>query len=83
MYPENLLTQIYGTRTDQCIPRSDKWKGANMGKNSKMTYHEQTDMENTLKLREVLKSLPAFANDFSAPSAPPHPQAPELNTPMI
>ena len=44
--------------------RSDKWKGANMGKNSKMTYHEQTDMENTLKLREVLKSLPAFANDF-------------------
>ena len=44
--------------------RSDKWKGANMGKSLKMTYHEQTDMENTLKLREVLKSLPAFANDF-------------------
>ena len=29
-----------------------------------MTYHEQTDVENTLKLREVLKSLPDFANDF-------------------
>lgn len=35
-----------------------------MAKNSKITYHEQTDMENTLKLREVLKSLPEFANDF-------------------
>lgn len=31
---------------------------------SKITYHEQTDMENTLKLREVLKSLPGFAYDF-------------------
>lgn len=28
------------------------------------TYHEQTDMENTLKLREVLKTLPSFARDF-------------------
>ena len=26
---------------------------------SKITYHEQTDMENTLKLREVLKTLPS------------------------
>lgn len=35
-----------------------------MGNHSKITYHEQTDMENTLKLREVLKSLPEFAFDF-------------------
>lgn len=28
------------------------------------TYHEQTDMANTLKLREVLKTLPPMAADF-------------------
>lgn len=28
------------------------------------TYHEQTDIENTLKLREVLKTLPSFSRDF-------------------
>lgn len=28
------------------------------------TYHEQTDIENTLKLREVLKTLPRMAGDF-------------------
>ena len=31
---------------------------------SKITYHEQTDMENTLKLREVLKTLPSFTSEF-------------------
>ena len=30
------------------------------------TFHEQTDLENTLKLREVLETLPEFARDFSA-----------------
>ncbi|MCI5649097.1 MAG: tyrosine-type recombinase/integrase [Fusicatenibacter sp.] len=30
----------------------------------KLTYHEKTDMDNTLKLREVLKTLPSFASDF-------------------
>ena len=30
----------------------------------RVTYHEQTDMENTLKLREVLKTLPEFSKDF-------------------
>lgn len=30
----------------------------------KTTYHEQIDMYNTLKLREVLKTLPPFAADF-------------------
>ena len=29
-----------------------------MGKD--ITYHEQTDMENTLKLRDILQTLPAF-----------------------
>ena len=32
---------------------------------SKITYHEQTDMENTLKLREVLKTLPSLLPNFS------------------
>lgn len=29
-----------------------------------ITYHEQTDIDNTLKLREVLKSLPDFCRDY-------------------
>lgn len=32
--------------------------------NQKVTYREQTDIENTLKLREVLKTLPAFCQDY-------------------
>lgn len=28
------------------------------------TYHEQTDIDYTLRLREILKTLPAFAQDF-------------------
>ena len=31
-----------------------------------MTYHEQLDRKNTLKLRELQAELPAFAGDFSA-----------------
>ncbi|MCF0133577.1 MAG: tyrosine-type recombinase/integrase [Blautia sp.] len=30
----------------------------------RITYHEQTDIDNTLKLREVLKTLPPFCKDF-------------------
>jgi len=30
----------------------------------KVTYHEQTDVENTLRLREVLKTLPPFCRDY-------------------
>lgn len=30
----------------------------------KITYHEQTDVENTLRLRDVLKTLPPFCRDF-------------------
>lgn len=33
-----------------------------MGKD--LTYHEQTDMENTQKLREVLKTLPSFVKNY-------------------
>ena len=29
-----------------------------------ITYHEQTDIDNIRKLREVLKTLPAFAKDY-------------------
>ena len=31
---------------------------------NKVTYHEQTDVENTLRLRDVLKTLPPFCRDF-------------------
>ena len=30
----------------------------------KVTYHEQTDVENTLRLRDDLKTLPPFCKDF-------------------
>ena len=30
----------------------------------RITYHEEKDVENTLKLREVLKTLPAFCKDY-------------------
>ncbi|MGO4947678.1 tyrosine-type recombinase/integrase [Blautia sp. Sow4_E7] len=30
----------------------------------KVTYHEQTDVENTLRLRDVLKTIPPFCRDF-------------------
>lgn len=29
-----------------------------------LTYHEQTDMENTQKLRDILKTLPPFAKNY-------------------
>ena len=32
--------------------------------NKKITYHEQTDISNILKLREVLKTLPPFCRDY-------------------
>ena len=30
----------------------------------RITYHDQTDMQNVLKLREVLRTLPEFARDY-------------------
>ena len=35
-----------------------------------ITYHEQTDMDNIRNLREVLKTLPAFAKDYFRPIEP-------------
>ena len=35
-----------------------------MSVEKKITYREHTDIENTLKLREVLKTLPAFCKDY-------------------
>ena len=32
--------------------------------NKKVTYHEQTDISNILKLRAVLKTLPDFCKDY-------------------
>ena len=31
---------------------------------NKITYHEQNDIDNTLKLREVLKTLPPLCRDY-------------------
>lgn len=31
---------------------------------SRVTYHQETDMQNTLKLREILKTLPEFCKDY-------------------
>ena len=33
-------------------------------KSKNKTYHEQTYIDNTLRLREVLKTLPPFAKDY-------------------
>ena len=30
----------------------------------RVTYHDQTDMQNVLKLREVLRTLPEFCRDY-------------------
>ena len=47
----------------------------------KVTYHEQTDVENTLRLRDVLKTLPPFCRDFFRASHVPQPK-PEFPMPM-
>lgn len=36
----------------------------------RITYHEQTDIDNTLKLREVLKTLPPFCRDYFRAAEP-------------
>ena len=35
-----------------------------MEQNQSKTYHEQTYIDNTLRLREILKTLPAFVKDY-------------------
>ena len=37
---------------------------ADYNDNKKVTYHEQTDILNILKLRAVLKTLPDFCKDY-------------------
>ena len=44
----------------------------------RVTYHEQTDMENILKLREVLRTLPEFSGIISVPLIQQQPQKPEF-----
>ena len=34
------------------------------------TYHEQKYIDNTLRLREILKTLPAFAKDYFRAAEP-------------
>lgn len=41
-----------------------KYKEGGTPMEKKVTYHEHTDIENTLKLREVLKTLPPFCKDY-------------------
>ena len=35
-----------------------------MENDKRTTYHEQLTVDNTLKLRQLLKRLPAFAKDY-------------------
>lgn len=39
-------------------------KGDSITMSDTKTYHEQTQIDNTLRLREVLKTLPPFAKDY-------------------
>lgn len=48
-----------------------------------ITYHEQTDMDNIRKLREVLKTLPAFAKDYFRAIEPTTSTKPAFLMPMI
>ena len=38
---------------------------------NRKTYHEQTYIDNTLRLREILKTLPPFAKDYFRAAGPP------------
>ena len=39
-------------------------------KNERKTYHEQKYIDNTLRLREILKTLPPFAKDYFRAAEP-------------
>lgn len=53
-----LETQVFG------IIKHKSHRHGRFFMEKRITYHEQTDMQNTLKLREIVKSLPPFASDF-------------------
>ena len=53
-------------------------------KNERKTYHEQKYIDNTLRLREILKTLPPFAKDYFRAARTGQPlQKPEFLTLMI
>ena len=47
------------------------------------SYHEQVQVEQTIRLREVLKTLPPFAKDFFRAIEPKSSQRRGLIMPMI
>ena len=49
---------------DEQKPITDAIAAADASSTPRITYHDQKDIENTLKLREVLKSLPPFVKDY-------------------
>ena len=49
---------------DEQKPITDAIAAADASSTPRRTYHDQKDIENTLKLREVLKSLPPFVKDY-------------------
>ena len=51
--------------------------------NKKVTYHEQTDISNILKLRAVLKTLPDFCKDYFRAMDPLTTTRPEFPMHMI
>ncbi len=48
-----------------------------------LSYHEQEDIENTKRIRGILKELPPFCTDFFAALNLVHQRAPGLRMPMI
>ena len=49
----------------------------------RITYHDEQDVENTLKLRDVLKTLPGFCRDYFRAMEPTTSTKPESLTHMI
>ena len=47
-----------------------------------LSYHEQEDIENTKRIRGILKELPPFCTDFFR-GIEPRTSAPGLRMPMI
>lgn len=51
---------------------------ANTSSNKPHNYHEQSQIDQTLRLREVLKTLPPFAKDYFRAMEPNHLHVPAL-----
>ena len=50
---------------------------------NRKTYHEQTYIDNTLRLREILKTLPPFAKDYFRAVEPTTSARTRILMPMI